>query len=70
MHDMAWLLSAVDMVHRAAVSVTRPVSCFNVGGGQSGWRVRNLPRNEAERVEQQFPVGLPGGSTGCSAASS
>jgi len=58
-HDMAWLPSAVTVLHRAVTSGCGPVWCFSVGGvnprGRLTWY---LARKEAERVEQQFPSGF------------
>jgi menaquinone-dependent protoporphyrinogen oxidase len=58
-HDMAWLPSAVEVVSRAAASVTSPVWCFSVGAvnphGRFTWY---MTRKEAQRVERQFPDGF------------
>jgi menaquinone-dependent protoporphyrinogen oxidase len=58
-HDMAWLPSAVDMVCRVAASGPTSVWCFSVGGvnphGRFTW---SIAREEAERIERQFPAGF------------
>jgi menaquinone-dependent protoporphyrinogen oxidase len=59
-HGMAWLPDAVDLVGRAAASRGgAPAWCFSVGGvnphGRLTWY---LARQEAERVERQFPAGF------------
>ena len=58
-HDMAWLPSAVTMLHRAVASGYGPVWCFSVGSvNPRGRFTRYLARKEAERVESQFPAGF------------
>ena len=58
-HDMAWLPSAVTLLHRAAASGCGPVWCFSVGGVNPHGRLTGyLARKEAEQVEQQFPSGF------------
>ena len=56
-HNMAWLPSAVTMLHRAVASGCGPVWCFSVGAlNPRGRFTRYLARKEAERVERQFPA--------------
>ena len=58
-HNMAWLPSAVTMLHRAVASGCGPVWCFSVGAlNPRGRFTRYLARKEAERVERQFPAGF------------
>ena len=58
-HNMAWLPSAVDLLHRVVASGTRPVWCFSVGAVRPGGRyTRYVARGEARHVERQFPVGF------------
>ena len=54
---MAWLPSAVTMLHRAVRIRVRPGLVFSVGAvNPRGRFTRYLARKEAERVERQFPA--------------
>ena len=51
--NMAWLPTALEVVRRAAVTSSRPVWCFSVGGGEPAGGTPTS--REAERLDQQFP---------------
>jgi menaquinone-dependent protoporphyrinogen oxidase len=57
-HNMAWLPSALEVLHRAAAQ-SRPVWCFSVGGvNPRGRYTRYITSREAARLAQQFPTGF------------